>query len=649
MCGIAGFFSKRHSADTRRVTVETMIEHQRHRGPEYQRVVSIGSVTLGHARLKIVDLDERSNQPFVSRNHRYTITFNGEIYNYQYLRKLLLSQGVHCLTTSDTEVLVELYTIYGSGVLAFLEGMYSFAIYDATEETLFCARDPLGEKPFYYATGAAGDFAFSSELSATALVISDRTNINNNALVFFLSAGYVKGPQTLHSNIYQLQPGHFLTIENGQPPKLEQYWSAADSEHIPAKNQSEHIVKFNRQLQQSIISTIPNDVPFAAFLSGGLDSSYIVNTIMKSKQMYHAFETYILDFDNADYSEYPIAQQTALMLGVKLNRVRYSEHSEDLTQIIYSAAREGIGDPSFIPLSMVSKVAKEKFKVLIGGDGGDELLYGYDTYTATRLNAMLGSVSLDYLNLMGRSGNKITRVKKDRNVGFREKMSRFLAYRRHRDNLSSHMSWRTIFGVSEISQLVLSKHQVDPIEWAKRSDRSFLSITDLPEVSDLQKCNLIDYSSWLCDGVLRKLDTALMAHSVEGRSPFLNLELVKSAFMITRQRKMGFFTKKIPLRNELRKSGMGHLLSQRKKGFGLPLNDLLRDDLRSFSADNLLSADSSEFFDMNFLKSLIDGHLANSEELGRELYTVLIAKLSLSYLKELPTVSAAGHPLATIV
>jgi asparagine synthase (glutamine-hydrolysing) len=401
-------------------------------------------------------------------------------------------------------------------------------------------------------------------------------------------------------------------------------------------------------LYQSVLATIPQDIPFAAFLSGGLDSSYVASAIMKSQQISEGFETYILDFDNGDYSEYQAAAETASMLKVKLNRVRYSEHMKDLPQIIYAAAREGIGDPSFIPLSMVSKEAKEKFKVIVGGDGGDELLYGYDAYTATRLSAMIGSLGLDPLGLINRIRNKINYTVKDRNVGFREKLDRFLKYRKHNDNLSSHMSWRTIFNDPEISQLILCKDYINPLEWANKIDSNILSIRTLSDVSDLQKCNMIDYSSWLCDGVLRKLDTALMAHSVEGRSPFLNAGLVKSAFMISSKRKTGLFSKKIPLREELKKQGMTHLLSQGKKGFGLPLNDLLRGDLRAFSADNLLSSDCSDIFDLKFLRSLVDSHHSSSAELGRELYTVLVAKLCLSNLRELPTTSPAGDPMPRV-
>ncbi len=622
MCGIAGWMGLADEAG-RHEKVSRMIALQSHRGPDATGIFHESSVTLGHARLSIIDPHEHSNQPFFSTDGRYVVTFNGEIYNHAEIRATLSQNGLIFRTTSDTEVLVEAYRVFGAQCLDQFEGMFAFAIFDRHTKELFCARDRLGEKPFYYSWSKVDGFAFASEMSALIPVCLNTNNIDPVALKYFLSASYSKSPATLLSHIRQLPAGHYLSLVLGMPPEVKCYWSpvaVAENARLSSPcNTEEFLFEFDRAVRQCTTS----DVPFGAFLSGGLDSSAVVDSLTRQKLGGAKLSTYTLDYSDRSFSELTTAKQTAALLDVNFESVSYEDYESDLPDIIRLAAEVPIADPSFLPLFIVARAAGSRFKVMLGGDGGDELLFGYDTYRATMLSDVLSRIDLKPLqSILRLLVNPATLFSK--NVSFTEKLWRLTSFHVPHSPLRSHMAWRTIFADSEIAELCAEETITDLGGWLLEQIPGHLDWSSDDSLPILTRAALIDYCSWLSDGVLRKLDSALMYNSVEGRTPFVNSRLINAGFRLRMSDKMSLTKGKIPLRFQLGRSGLSHVCQQKKSGFGFPLDRLFRGSLRDMLFDELSSNATSSIFRREVVLKYLTEHDRGLANHGRKLYCLLV-------------------------
>ncbi|MCQ8119782.1 asparagine synthase (glutamine-hydrolyzing) [Methylomonas rosea] len=623
MCGIAGWMG---STTDDAVTVEKvrrMIALQSHRGPDATGIFHEDNIILGHSRLSIIDIHEHSNQPLSSTDGRYVISFNGEIYNHNEIRGELSRQGLTCRTTSDTEVLLESYRLYGTHCLDKFEGMFAFVIYDRRTRSLFCARDRLGEKPFYYSWSKNTGFIFSSEMAALISVFENRLTVDSSAFSSFLATSYSKSPATLFNEIRQLQAGHSLFLEADRPPIVKCYWSPLTAAENALTANPCTAEEFLSTFDKAVERCTTSDVPFGSFLSGGLDSTAVLDSITRQKLAGNTFSTYTLDYPDISFSESAIANHSARTLGVKFRNVSYVDYEPDLPNIIRLAAEIPIADPSFIPLYIIARAAHEDFKVMLGGDGGDELLNGYDTYRATLLSSALTRINLQPCHT---ALNRFLESKKlfSKNVSFSEKVWRLTAFHVPNDPIKSHMAWRTIFSAPEISELYPMDTGINTAAWMLDQITAKQNWTDEKSLPILTRASLIDYYSWLSDGVLRKLDSALMFNSVEGRTPFINHHLIEAGFRMPQKEKTSLRKGKLPIRKQLERSGLAHVCRQKKSGFGFPLDRLFRGSLREMLFDELTSDNTSGILSRKTILRYLNEHDLELANHGRKLYCLLI-------------------------
>lgn len=372
MCGIAGLVGE---YPDRTASIRRMIDALSHRGPDDHGIYEGAGATLGHRRLSIIDLGG-GHQPIVDRSQGLSIVFNGEIYNYQALRKELLNDGIQLETESDTEVILRLYQSRGKQVLQALRGMFAFAIWDEKNQQLFAARDHLGQKPFYYHTDS-NKFAFSSEIKGLLAFDHSLRELNHQALDQYFSLRIIASPFSMFRRIRKLPPAHFLTYSRERGLKVEPYWTL---EFEPKNKGSEDDILdgLEERLIQAIRLHVVSDVPVGAFISGGLDSTLITAILMKHVAN-APIPTFTLGLPHENYNEAPLARLVAQKYGTQHHeRTEVPSLTKHLPTLIHHLDEPS--DPLSICTYMVAEMASNHVKVVLGGDGGDELFGGYDRY-----------------------------------------------------------------------------------------------------------------------------------------------------------------------------------------------------------------------------------------------------------------------------
>ena len=385
MCGIAGIWVQKdyRTEDT----TQKMLNVIRHRGPDGEGVFSPNpTLSLGHVRLSIIDV-AHGKQPMTSADQQYTIVFNGELYNYIELREILIKKGISFLTNSDTEVLLNMFKVFGKKMLQHLNGMYAFAIYNTQTETIFAARDHFGIKPFYYFQNDQ-IFAFASEIKALVQIPEIKAEIDEKSLHEYLTFQFVLKKHTLFKGVLKLEPGTCLTVRKGKVVEKEKYWSI-DYSIEEGKSEEDYAAELERLLERSIELQMRSDVPVGSYLSGGLDSS--ATTILGAKHSLGTFKTFTGAFkESKDYDETEYAKIAAEEVGAE-QHVIYPSHNdfiEHFENIIYMMDEPAAG-PGVFPQYMVSKMASEHVKVVLGGQGGDEIFGGYARYAVAYLEQCL--------------------------------------------------------------------------------------------------------------------------------------------------------------------------------------------------------------------------------------------------------------------
>jgi asparagine synthase (glutamine-hydrolysing) len=614
MCGIVGIAGWR--ADT---LVTDMAKSLVHRGPDGEGFHFDDAVSLGARRLSIIDV-AGSNQPVWNETGRVVTVFNGEIYNYRALRTLLEARGHRFRTAGDTEVLVHLHEEYGPAGVHALRGMFAYAVWDLDRRTLVLARDRLGIKPLYYAE--RGDrLTFASELRTVLLDPAVDRGLDPEALALYVALQYVPGARTMVRGVRRLPPGHLLIWRDGRTV-LQRYWDLALQEgerHLDDRTAAQ---EFRALAEESVALHRVSDVPLGVLLSGGIDSAAVTGMLARQGG---TVRTFTVGFEvGPEASELAGARQVARHFGTDHHEVLVGKEIAGALPEIVWAQDEPVADPAAIPTYFVCRFASRWVKVVLTGEGGDELLGGYPRYRWLRL----GERMRGWLPAAGGARRLADRL---RTVfeGYRAP-SRILTLVGAAPLVDRHLAW-----VSPISEPLLADIFGDRLgaPWAVAREFLIEVLEGSDGASPVHDLMYLDFNAWLPDDVLAKTDRMSMAASVEARVPFLDHRLVEFCASLPVGVKVhGLGTK--PLLRRTLEGWPAATLARPKRAFLVPLRRWFATELRELIADTLLAptARIRPFTDARGVRALVEGELGGRGRHGRALWTLLVLELWLAGL-----------------
>ena len=634
MCGICGVFQPRSQLRELTPVLSEMTAALRHRGPDSSGVwvAEPGQVGFGHSRLAIVDLSEAGEQPMSSGDGRWTITYNGELYNSHDLRGSL--HQARWRGHSDTEVLVEHIAKHGlPETLKKAKGMFAFACWDSHRSELWLARDRFGEKPLYYGWYRES-LVFASELKALRAIPGFAPDIDRNALREYFRWTNVPSPMTIYEGIQKLPPGHFVRIGEAETTLEPQpYWSAIDAARVQPDHRVgiEVVDGLEEVLDLAVGNQMVADVPIGAFLSGGIDSSSMVASMQRQSST--PIRTFTIGFGESGYDESNYAAEVAAALGTDHTELVVSP--EDAMRVIPELPTiydEPFADSSQIPTYLVSKMAREHVTVALSGDGGDELFGGYDRYQQiNRLERLRGSLPSSSCRILGSLIQRLPVEAWDR-LG--SGLARFVLPPglRHRTGHRMHKVGSLLtadHGSDLYASLMSVENQGDSLVLGAKSDQlGFVGIPDAQQwdVSPFERAMLIDTLTYLPGDLLTKVDRASMAVSLEVRVPFLDPDLFQFAWSLSPEHRVRNGQGKWLLRESLRRSLPNHLVDRPKMGFGIPVGQWLRGPLRAW-ADELLDpvlVREQGFLDSSAVERRWNAHLEGRADLTFQVWSLLM-------------------------
>jgi asparagine synthase (glutamine-hydrolysing) len=639
MCGIVGLLGSVGRAGQDAVVVRRMADQLRHRGPDDEGVWAdeAAGIALSQRRLSIVDLSPAGHQPMFSACDRYVVVFNGEIYNYEEIRRKLDGEAAQAWRGhSDTEVFLEAISRWGiRRALEHAAGMFAFALWDRRERTLVLGRDRLGEKPLYYGRIGAS-FAFASELKAFRAYPAWKPEVNRDAVTLLMRHNYVPAPYSIYKGISKLRPGHFLVLAAGErEPRIEAYWDAREvalqaGRHPYTGGREEAVAELEVLLKQSIRGQMMADVPLGAFLSGGIDSSAVV-ALMQSMSS-RPVRTFTIGFHQEGYNEAEHAKQVARHLGTDHTEMYVSEREAmDVIPALPSIYCEPFSDSSQIPTYLVSKLARQNVTVSLSGDGGDELFSGYNRYAlADAFWNKLARVP----HSLRRAGARLATLPSpglyDGVVG----PLMPLLPERHRhgrvgDKVHKAAQLLAMRSVDEI-YLHLCSHWTDPasiVSGGREPPTMLTGLEPLPSLAgNVERMMYLDLKSYLPDDILVKVDRAAMAVSLETRVPMLDHRVVAFAMSLPLAVLRAGNATKWPLRQLLYKHVPRELVERPKMGFGVPIDTWLRGALRDWAEDLLSKTrlQQDDFFNSGPIRQAWQDHLSGRRNYQYPLWNVLM-------------------------
>ena len=612
MCGIAGTLS--FSGGASREVLADMSDALAHRGPDSEGKYVDGPVALAARRLAIIDL-EGGDQPMTSPDGRITVVQNGEIYNYRELRQHLQRRGHHFRTQSDTEVLIHLYREHGADLLPRLRGMYAIAVWDRDAEQLLLARDPFGIKPLYY-RATSGGVSFASELRALVRDASFSTDLDPEALEALLTFNSIPAPLSIYQAARKLPAGHLLRCRAGTVA-LERHARPAPAPASALARQSlDALAETTRErLRDSVRAHLVADVDVGILLSGGLDSSTLTAlTAMERGRV----STFSIGFEESAFDELPLARQVAERYGTDHHELIVRPDVEALLPVIAASFDEPFADSSAIPTYLVSEMASRHVKVVLSGEGGDELFGGYETYVADLLAPRVGWAARALSPVLERLPNG------SGPAPFDYKVKRF-ARAAHLPPLERHHGWKEIFSASARGDLLRRPRSAtfDPLE----RHRGRFAETENAEL--LARLQDVDIGTYLTDDLLVKTDRMSMAHSLEARVPFLDATVADLCSHLPTSAKIRGMEKKRVLRRAAEPLLPRSITRGRKRGFSMPAAAWLRGPLAGFARD-VLAPDRVRregYFDARRVTGLLDAHMAGREDLSRQLWCLMMFSL----------------------
>jgi asparagine synthase (glutamine-hydrolysing) len=622
MCGIAGFTGFKNNIQL----AEMANSCQSHRGPDNQSSWSDGNIAFAHQRLSIIDLTDCANQPFIKGD--LVLVFNGEIYNYKELQLQLQNEkGVTFISSSDTEVILEMFNHYGAACLDKLIGMFAFAIYNTSDQSLFIARDHFGIKPLFY-TSINGAFAFSSELKTLCKIPGFDKTINPKSLVSCLNYLWVSGNETMFKGCYKLPPAHFLTFTAKRGIKIEKYWELEDEQQASG-NENEIIADLSEKIKSSVARHMVADVPVSSFLSGGLDSS-LISVLAKEKNEH--LSTYTISTLSKDkkIEQMPDDEKYAKILA---DSYQFDHNVIEISPDILTefprmvrALDEPIGDPAAINTYLICKAARKKgVKVLLSGMGADEIFFGYRRQKAT---------------LMGIKYNRLPKIIKDTTAAFINILpvklfgkgfkfgrwaKRFISFATLPTD-EAYMRSYSYYDTTELKEL-FTKEYFTAIDQLNKEHKALFNSKYKGDTVN-QICNT-DIQMFMLGLNLTYTDRASMAASVEVRVPFIDKIMITTAMGIPGRFKIKDGISKYILKKAAERFLPKKIIYRPKASFGVPIRSWISADLKDM-VDDLLSEKSIRergMLNYPFVKNLIEKDRNGEADNAYQIYQLLTLEL----------------------
>jgi asparagine synthase (glutamine-hydrolysing) len=620
MCGIVGFVNA-NSRPASREILERMNRCIVHRGPDEDGFFVNESVALAMRRLAIIDL-AGGQQPIFNQDRTSVIVFNGEIYNFQELKKDLESRGHEFYTNSDTEVIVHLYDQYGADCVQHLRGMFAFAIWDFRDRSLFLARDRVGKKPLLYAHRPSGDLIFGSEFTALLSHGEVPREVDFEALDNYLSYLCVPAPLTGFKQIRKLEPGHWLRWKDGTL-ETKRYWSPDFSKKIKISDE-EAIEETTRVLREATKMRLISEVPLGAFLSGGVDSSCVV--ALMAEESSTPVKTFSIGFEEQDYSELKYAKRVAEYLGAEYNEFIVRPNALDVLPLLVEHYGEPYADPSAIPTYYVSRETRKYVTVALNGDGGDESFVGYERHVAMKFAETYHKLPRALRTRLIEPS--ITAIPSPTN--FRNRFVRFQRFLRAASmpKAERYFLWLSTFDGAAKAELYTEdlKQRTtgsNPLEFFSKyiSHSNGKGIVDTVLLTDLM--------NYLPNDLLVKVDIASMANSLEARSPFLDHKVIEFAASLPENVKQQGRDTKSLLKKVAARLVPRDVIYRQKMGFGVPLKYWLGNELQGFTREVLLSekAQKRGLFDARTVERLIDEQRRDVKDNSWKIWTLLMLEL----------------------
>lgn len=603
MCGITGIYAKNLAGKMHMINLSNATEKIAKRGPDARGVWMNDFVGLGHRRLSIIDVSYNAAQPMKNTSGRYTIVYNGEIYNFEELRRGLLGDGIDFQSASDTEVLLYAYIKYKEKCLSRLNGFFAFAVYDEQENSLFLARDRYGIKPLYYLNDD-DKFLFASDMHSL-YAYGIKKELDLESLYTYLQLNYTPAPKTMIKGVKMLKPGHYMRLDDNRLEINQYYQIEYNRNHVSSNNNSyeKQQLHLRELMEEAVKSRMVADVPLGTFLSGGIDSSIISGIAKKYNSDLHTF--------SIGYSDEPFFDETnyANLVAKKFdtNHTVFSLSNDDLYEHLFDILNQidqPFADSSAIPTYILSKKTKKHITVALSGDGADELFSGYNKHTA-HLKSMSGGMLNSILKTIGPA---LQYLPKSRNGSISNKIRQAEKFGLGLNLDQKERYWRWASLASESNAIKLLNTDVkNQLSMDDYQSHKMNILNPLTTSNDFNELLLTDMQLVLANDMLRKVDLMSMANGLEVRVPFLDHKLVDYVFRLPVSSKINSKIRKRILQDTFRDLLPAELYNRSKKGFEVPLLGWFRTSLKSMIKEDLLSdrfIEEQNIFDVEEIKRL---------------------------------------------
>lgn len=619
MCGITGFISRDSDADeaVRSELLGQMCESIAYRGPDEQGTLVRGRAALGMRRLSIIDI-KSGQQPIVTDDGTLAIVFNGEIYNFQEIRKELVELGHQFHTNSDTEVILHAYQEFGEDCLGKLRGMFAFAIWNFRDESLFIARDRVGKKPLFYAITGKGDLVFGSELKTLLVHGAIERRVDVAALDAYLSYGYVPEEFCILTGVQKLLPGHFLRFANGIL-ETQKYWDFDLSNVDEGRSESEWSDELREKILEAVNVRLISEVPLGAFLSGGVDSSTIVG--MMSRLSERPVKTFSIGFREDSFDELRFARVAAKHFGTDHHEFVVTPDLFDLIGQVVWHFDEPFADQSSLPTFMLSKMAREHVTVVLSGDGGDELFAGYSRYVIDQERNKFAAIpSAIRKHLIRRLGSVLPHGARGKN--FIHNISL--------DPLERYVDSVSAFNPPRKRSLYSTDFGIALNGETSAGDKLFLEYGSGAQANDpIGRLLYLDSKTYLPGDILTKVDRMTMANSLEARVPLLDHELIELVAKMPSSLKLKNGEPKYILKKAMEGIVPNEILYREKQGFGVPIGEWINDQLRDRINDDLADSRTINrgYFNREYIATLLTEHSSGRRDHSNALWMLWMLEL----------------------
>jgi asparagine synthase (glutamine-hydrolysing) len=615
VCGIAGVVARDPTRALDPAVIGLMVEKLHHRGPDDTGAVTLPGVALGLKRLSIIDV-AGGRQPLTNEDESVTFVGNGEIYNFRGLREELLSRGHRFRTGSDMEVVVHGYEQWGDQVVPRLSGQFAFALWDSRRRRLLAARDRAGEKPLYYYEGAE-EMVFASEIKSLLSRADVPRKLDLEALDLFLTYEFILAPRTIFQGVRKLPPAHAMSAEGGKVTTWP-YWRVPQTVE-EGRSEESWAKELREKLTAAVRSQMMAEVPLGAFLSGGIDSSTVVALMAEASA--RPVKTFHISFHEGSYDESSYAREVAKLFGTEHREETIHPDIQSLFDRLVVHLDEPFADVSLFPTYLVSELASREVKVVLSGDGGDELFAGYDWYVAQRLASSLA-------RFPGRSGLRVLETvsgwfpETEKKKGLLNSVKRFLAGTSASEALE-HYRWLVHLAPERKKDL-----------YSRSFRQSLVADSAAPVLSTLAEGGkdvlnrqlYTDFKLFLADDILVKVDRMSMATSLEARAPFLDREVIELAFRMPGSVKLSGLRRKHILKRAMGEKLPARILDRRKEGFSIPMKNWLRGELRPLM-ESLLARERVEargLFEWPAVERLLSEHLEGGKNHAHLLFPLMV-------------------------